>query len=298
MTPLVVPLHATVALAHAELQVLAEDQGVDLLHIKGPALDPSLLRPWPDDGTGSPRASIDADVLVRPSHVGRLLSTLETNGWRCLYDFADGSAFEHAATWARDDLSSVDVHRYFPGIERDAERAFDALWSDRSHQMIAGVDCTVPSLPAQRLIVLIHAARGRGPRSAADRERAWFALERHDREEIDALADELGARVALRAGTGRLESVRGERTYPLWRHLTTSDGSLLGLWWARVRSAPDARTAVRVGVRMLVPNAHRMETQLGRPPTRRELASAYRRRMVFGVSTLRRWASSRVGVQR
>lgn len=288
------PVDAAVAFAHAEVQAIAEDFGVDLLHIKGPALTESLRRPWPDDVTGTYRRSNDADVLVRPSHVRRFTAALNASGWRCLYDFADGSAFEHAATWARDDLSSVDVHRYFPGIEADPATAFDILWAAKESWQIAGIHCPVPDLTAQRLILLIHAARGRSRRDQADRERAWFSLDDDGRSDVDDLADRLGARVALRAGTGRLETVRGERTYPLWRYLTSGETSLPALWVARVRSAPTLRASARIGVRMLIPNRQRMTTQLGRAPSGREVVDAYRARFGLGVASLQRWARARL----
>jgi len=282
------PFSVLVEFTHADVQAIAADHGVDLLHIKGHALDPTLRRPWPDASTGELRTSIDADVLVRPSHVNRFAAALNAQGWRRLFDFADGSAFEHAATWGLDGLASLDVHRYFPGIEIDPEQAFDILWSARESIQIAGITCPVPSLTAQRLIVVIHAARGRSRRDAADRGRAWESLSDSEREEIDQLAERLGARVALYAGTGRLASVRGERTYPLWRHLTEGGGSRLDLWWSRVVSAPDTRSAIRIGARMILPNTRRMETHLGRPPTGREIARAYAARVALGVRTIRR----------
>lgn len=199
------PFGVLVDFTHADVQAIAADHGVDLLHIKGHALDPTLRRPWPDASTGEIRTSIDADVLVRPSHVSRFAAALVAHGWRRLFDFADGSAFEHAATWSLDRLASLDVHRYFPGIEIDPEQAFDILWSARGSIQIAGITCPVPDLSAQRLIVVIHAARGRSSRDDADRGRAWDSLSDSEREEIDQLAERLGARVALCAGTGRLE---------------------------------------------------------------------------------------------
>ena len=50
-----------VQLGHAALQVVVDGADVDVLHIKGPALDRSL--------TPGPRYSTDADLLVRHSKV-------------------------------------------------------------------------------------------------------------------------------------------------------------------------------------------------------------------------------------
>ncbi|MFN2347667.1 MAG: nucleotidyltransferase family protein, partial [Dermatophilaceae bacterium] len=180
-----------VEFAHAVAQVIAEDHAVDLLHIKGPALDASLRRVSAPGGVTSMRQSVDADVLVRPSHVTRLSQALLDHGWRRYFDFADGSAFGHAATWGNDRVGFLDVHRYFPGIELVAEGAFQLLWEQRSTHSIAGIVCDVPSVTAQRLIMIIHAARGRGLRSATDIDAAWRDTAEADREDIEELASEL-----------------------------------------------------------------------------------------------------------
>lgn len=87
-----IPLGARVRLAHGIVQQLADQCGAQILHIKGPALHPTLREP-----TDGVRASTDADILVRPAHVGRLVRTLTAHGWETVTDFTTGSAFEHAA---------------------------------------------------------------------------------------------------------------------------------------------------------------------------------------------------------
>lgn len=129
---------APVALAHAAVQVLAEDCGADVLHIKGPAVDDSLLdsRPAQDaeaDGESTEvvrRSSIDADVLVRPGHVQRLLEAMQSSGrWTSVSRFEDSSPFEHDATLEHPFLGHTDVHRWFPGIGCEPETAFGQLTS-------------------------------------------------------------------------------------------------------------------------------------------------------------------------
>ena len=149
------PLIAGVPLAAATVQVIADDAGVDLLHIKGASVDPVLLQQVEvaDPETGLtlwrpvPRNSVDADVLVRPSHVRRLFAALRAHRWEMVYRFEDGSAFEHAATWIRPGLCHADIHRSFPGIGLNAEQAFEALWNDRHTMMLAGQECRVPACP-------------------------------------------------------------------------------------------------------------------------------------------------------
>ena len=73
------------------------------------------------------RQSSDVDVLVRPTHLFRLVAALESVGWEQRTDFATGSVFAHAANWWHDDWGWVDVHVSWPGVTVDAERAFDVL---------------------------------------------------------------------------------------------------------------------------------------------------------------------------
>ncbi|MFC7489210.1 MULTISPECIES: nucleotidyltransferase family protein [unclassified Knoellia] len=260
------PWSVGIRFSHAALQALAEDHGVDLLHIKGPAVDESL--------GGGTRRSIDADVLVRPAHVDTLLAAMHEHGWSTRYLFEDGSAFEHAATLGHPFLAPVDVHRSFPGIGGDAAAAFERLWADRHDTDIAGMPCPVPSVAAQRLILIVHATRG-GRLDHPDIERSWTSATSAEREAVIRLADDLGAGVALAAGTGRLDEFVGQRGHELWRVLSTGEQSRARIWAARVRAAPTRRAALRVAVRLVVPNRHRMEARLGRRPTAREVATAY-----------------------
>ena len=86
-----IPIGIRAHLAHAALQVLAQDAGVDILHIKGPAVHPSIGRALTH--------STDADVLVRPEQVKLYVKALLDHGWRHNTSFETGSAFEHAATF-------------------------------------------------------------------------------------------------------------------------------------------------------------------------------------------------------
>lgn len=277
------PWSVGIRFSHAALQVLAEDHGIDLLHIKGPAVDGVL--------GGATRQSIDADVLVRPAHVERLIAAMHEHGWTTQYRFEDGSAFEHASTLVHPFLAPVDVHRRFPGIDGDPSVAFDRLWADRGSTDLAGMPCAVPSVPAQRLVLIVHAARG-GRLNHPDIRRSWTDTSDDERAETVGLADALGAGVALAAGTGRLGEFVGRPGYELWRVLSTGERSRAKIWVARVRAAPTRRAAVRTAVRLVVPNRHRMETSLGRRPTTGEVATAYIRSARRGARELTRFLRS------
>ncbi|KRE44164.1 2-nitropropane dioxygenase [Knoellia sp. Soil729] len=260
------PWSVGIRFSHAVLQTLADDHGVDLLHIKGPAVDDSL--------GGGTRHSIDADVLVRPTHVEQLIAAMHDHGWQTQYLFEDGSAFEHASTLVHPFLAPVDVHRRFPGVDGDAATAFERLWVERHDMDLAGVACAVPSVAAQRLILILHATRA-GALNHPDIQQSWREATEEERQSVTALAGEIGAGVALAAGTGRLHEHVGEPGYDLWRVLSSGETSRGRLWLARVGAAGTRRGALRTGLRLVVPNRHRMTTILGRPPSRRELALAY-----------------------
>lgn len=304
------PLGVGVQFAHAALQVLADDHGIDLLHIKGPAVDAALLDvrevgdPTLGESAGGdtlsvpvPRRSVDADVLVRPSHVDRLTEVMHRHQWTTLFRFEDGSAFEHATTMSHPFLAMVDIHRRFPGIGGDAELAFERLWSERQTAVIAGQPCAVPSLTAQRLVLILHATRA-GALGHGDIRRSWTDATDGEREAVQALAEEVGAELALAAGTGRLHEYAGRPDYELWLALSTREHAKPRVWLARVRAAPTKRAAARTAVRLLVPNPHRMEVGLGRRPTARELARAYVDRGLWGARELVAMVRDRRGRQR
>ena len=276
------PLLAGVPLAAATLQVIAEDAGVDILHIKGAAVDETLLGRVdvtdPDTGEVTsvvvPRNSLDADILVRPSHVKRMFAAMSAHRWSMVYRFEDGSAFEHASTWIRPGVCHADIHRTFPGIGLSPEDAFDALWSDRHTVALAGQPCQVPSLTAQRLILILHAVRG-GDLTSPDIARAWGGASDVERSEVDALARRLRAEVALAAATGRLEQHRSARDYLLWKTLSTRDTSRTTLWLARVKAQPGPLKAIRVAFHLIAPKEGRLQRDLGHKPGPADVARAW-----------------------
>ncbi len=280
-----------VQLGHAALQWLAERAGIQVLHLKGPALDATLTR--------GPRLSTDADIWVRPSRIRDFVAALDTYEWSRVTDFGDGSPFEHASTWLHPAWGYVDVHRRFPGM-RDGEETFDRLWADHTLTDIAGRACPVPSLTAQRLILMLHAARGDSPRAAGDMDLAWAEADPEMRHEIRELVADLGAEVGFAAAMGHLDAVRDRPEWALWAAFTRH-GSRLGEWRGRFVAARGCRAKAGVLVRSLRVNRAHLEMDRGRPLSRGELVGAYvaRLRRAAGelASTVRDRAITRRGEQ-
>lgn len=268
-----VPLSVRLRFGHAAVQYLATEVGVDLLHIKGAAVDPSL-RP---SQSGS-----DIDVMVRPNQVDRFDRALSEHGWTLYSTFAYGSPFGHAQTYLHDAWGYLDIHRFFPGIRVSPPRAFERLWTDRRTSDIAGVGCPVPSVPAQALLLILNVARS-GTSDHPDVVTGWRDASEERRIEIGALVAELDAPVAFAAAVGGLDRYRGERDYRLWK-VISQGGSRSEEWWARVRAAPTTREAVGVIARAPLVNVDHLAYRLGRRPTAAEVVGEFFRRAGRGVA--------------
>ena len=278
-----IPIGARVHLAHAVVQHLAEGAGVDLLHIKGPALLPGL-RP-------ASRRSSDVDVLVRPSHLHRLVSALESAGWSKRTDFATGSVFAHAANWWHDDWGWVDVHLHWPGVRLDPEAAYDVWSTGALMHPIAHVPCPVPDRRAQLLVLVLHAARST---DRADVDHAWARAEDEERAAARELARTLDAEVALAAALGDLEEFRHDPSYALWKHLSEGGQSRVAEWRARFLATPGARDRARLLASSFRVNRDHLGMELGRTPTRRDLRERQLRRVRRAAEELR----ARLGARR
>lgn len=272
--------------AHAAVQWAADQHGIDVLHIKGPAVDASLLEQelvgsFEDPGEGAPRVpvartSVDADVLVRPSQVRRLLRVLRQSGWQVLTGFRDGSEYAHAATLFHPSFGSLDVHRRFPGFGAKPEDVFERLWVERREVELAGKLCPVPSITAQRLVLISHAVRSRTPPTHADLRRTWFEAEPSVRLLVDELAQEIGAEVVLGAARGRLAGLRDRRDFRLWSYVAAGTApSPAAIWLARVKAEPTFFARVRMAIHVARPKPRRIWANEGRAPTRREILEAY-----------------------
>jgi len=266
--PETVPISVRVHLCHAVVETLARDAGIDLLHIKGPALLPGLRPPG--------RLSTDADVLVRPGQVDRLEAVLAEHGWKRWSGYDSGSAFHHAANWFHEHWGYVDVHASWPGPTVPAEQVYDEFAAGGLVQEIAHVPCHVPNRTAQILILVLHA--GRTSHAAPDVHSAWHQASEQDRELVREMAERLRAGTGLAAGLGDIDLVEDDPAADLWRYYVYG-GSRLDEWRARLRAAPTRREAAGVLLSAIRVNRDHLAMELGRPPTRREIARRQVRRV-------------------
>lgn len=273
-----------IKLGHAALQSLADDAGVQLIHIKGYAtldgLYPSL------------RTSTDADILVRPSHMSRFLETVEEHGWVKVTSFFTGSAFHHAASYRHPWWGAVDIHRLFPGLQANPETAFDALWAQRQTSQIAHFPCTVLSYIDQVLIILLHSVRD-GSRGIRDSDHLRRILSEQDFDRIAERARELRAEVGLAAWNGTLEDYQGHPDYLLWKYMTEG-GSRMDEWRARLAAARTLREKATTAGQALLVNTDHLSMKLGRSPTRAEVTKEWFSRVGLGSREFLRGAIRRI----
>lgn len=147
-----VPVRLRAHLAHAPLQAIAEECGSGVRNIKGPSLHPSICP------SGRSRVQAD-DVLARAAHLKLHLDGLRRSGWQEVTRLTSGGLVEHSTNWNHGELGHADVHVRFPCMGIEPESPFDPLSDGRGSNDIAHRSCTVPSLKAQRLSLLLHAGR-------------------------------------------------------------------------------------------------------------------------------------------
>lgn len=271
-----VPHLARLHLGRAAVQTLADHVGVQVLHIKGDTVDPSI-RPKSAPGT-------DIDIMVHPQQLTVFDAALRASGWRVYSTFTAGSPFGHAQTYLHPTWGYLDLHRCFPGIGLAAEPAFDRLWSMHRVIDVSGVHCAVPSLPAQAVIMILNAARAHRP---AELDVAWGRASPEFRLEIENEVAALRAELVFDAAFGRLDAHRRARDYRLWKAITEGGGRIEE-WWGRVLAAPTPTARIGLVLRAPLVNRAHLEHQLGRPPTRSDVIYEFIHRPVRGIRELLR----------
>lgn len=287
----VVPERTRLRLAHACLQHLAGADGATarVLHLKGESLHPLL-------SAGRP-ASTDCDLLVHPDDLAAFERALVAHGWERRTTFEQGSVFGHAAAYFHPVWGTIDLHRSFPGLDRDPRATFGALWADRVLVDLGGHACATPDLRAQRLVLLVHAARDAMGRREHDTQVAWTDAHEAERDAVDALAERLGAQVPLALVTSRPERAAGLPGEHVWAAVH-ADANPTEVWRARLRDARGVGV-LRVLLEATRVNRDHLELRLGHAPSRAELRAEWWDRLRRGLPRLvrrRRRGSDRTDV--
>ena len=282
-----VPLEVRIGFAHASVQWIADRCGADLLHVKGAALDPTLV---------PGRGFSDADVLLRPAHVTRVLAELRRHGWELINSFAYGSSFQHSATLRHRDFGLLDLHRLYPGAGPTPEAAFTTLWAERHMTTLGGRSCAVPTRGAQAALLLLHAARGGADHKAArDIDHLWVRATDDERQQVLDWVDRLDAGLGFSVILGELDDHRDDPAYDLWR-VAARGGTRMEEWRARVRAAQGLRAKALVAGRSLLVNVEHLTLVRGRPLSRREVVVEFFDRPIRGArEQLARMRSRRQG---
>jgi hypothetical protein len=266
---------------------MADESGMEVLHIKGIAVDPALR--------SNRQSGTDADLLVRPRHVEPLIETMTARGWQRVTTFETGSPFGHAATFQHPFWGHADLHRSFPGITADPDDAFDLLWESRGTFELAGVPCPVPDAVGQSVILLLNAARGAGLNGRRlDVEAVWGNATSERRGEVADLVGVLGAEVAFAAAAGGLERFRGAPDYDLWR-IARDGGTRLEEWVARIKAARTWRERLHVALRAPLVNTDHLAVRLGHAPSRSETLKEFVARPLRGLAEEARVLRARHG---
>ncbi|MCH6469398.1 nucleotidyltransferase family protein [Sinomonas terrae] len=268
-TPLVdLPLSDRIQLAHALVEWLSAEAGIDLLHIKGYAADRRLY------AVG--RASSDVDVLVRPAHAGRLAEILVAHGWEVTTTFRSGSVFHHAMTLWSEHWGHVDIHRSFPGVGLAPEDFFERLWTRRGESPIAAWPCRVPAFEDQALLIVLHAARD-PHRGSADVETVREAVGPRRWAELESAARACEAGVSWAAATGRLDDWQGHPERAVWE-VVSRGGSRVELFRARWRASRGQAERWELLRSLLLINGDHLRMKLLREPRPADYARELRSR--------------------
>lgn len=148
------PMRQGVNLATALCQAVADEVGVPVLFLKGPAASLQGLRP-------AGHVSGDVDVMCRPADQGAMAAGLRSRGWRLRPVSTAAREFTtHSITFIHDQWPcDIDLHTTFPGMLAEPTTNFDALWKHREEHVLAGTAVQTPDRSGQFLILLLHGLR-------------------------------------------------------------------------------------------------------------------------------------------
>ncbi|HEY7717182.1 MAG TPA: nucleotidyltransferase family protein [Pedococcus sp.] len=290
-----------VALAHALLAHLAQEEGVRVLFVKGPTAVAMGARPA--------RPSSDVDVLCEPGGAERVGAALERRGWRrrvpaSFTDTLRHAAplmFEHSVHYIHDEWPcDLDIHFTFPGFLAPEDVVFDALWERRTTTPVAHRDVPCADLLGQAAIVGLHALRDPGV-GHSDADLAFLtgalrSLGADEREELARLAAATGSDRSLRplldaVGAPTVDGPwSASADLARWQARAAHGQVPSTLWVIELRRAPWARKPLVLWRAVFLPKEVILAGHVGAEPGRVEMARLRLARLRRGLQSLRRAA--------
>ncbi|QLD12243.1 nucleotidyltransferase family protein [Microbacterium oleivorans] len=261
-------MHSGVELGHAWIQHLADELGIRVLFLKGPALAHQGLR--------DRRVSSDVDVLVEPARFDQLCDEILARGWRERPAALIGKLTSiHSRTLLHDRWPcDIDAHRHYPGMLADPSIAFDALWAQHDRLTLGHRSCAVPNRVASIIVLALHSLRGteRQARHAAELEHLRrVPLTSSERDLLAELARRTGTTVTLfevltEMGVPVVADPLEQRSAPArrWRERVRSGSYGSYFWFAALR---DARGLDRLRIAGEAVWPSRRDLLLSRPET-------------------------------
>lgn len=215
-----VSMRESVLLTSALIQWVADQAGIRILHVKGPAAENVL---------DFPRTWSDVDVWVDPARMSDFMAHLEKVGF-IAGPKTPNSGWSHSVDMMPGPLwgARADVHRRFPGVTIGDQAAFERLWADRGTLSLGGYPCTTPDRVAHALLIGLHAARSpQGSAKWVEASSAWDVLDGEGQFHLKALAGELGAQSALGVRWDAFASHSSDQDREYWAACANRDANAL-----------------------------------------------------------------------
>ena len=233
-----VSMRESVLVTSALIQWVADQAGIRILHVKGPAAEIVL---------DFPRTWSDVDVWVDPARMSDFMAHLEKVGF-IAGPKTPNSGWSHSVDMMPGPLwgARADVHRRFPGITVGDQAAFERLWADRGTLSLGGYPCTTPDRVGHALLIGLHAARSpEGSTKWVEATSAWDALETEERPFLKRLAADLKAESALGVRWDEFSSHSSDRDREYWTAVAARDAN--AVWWYRfLQARHDPRGLARI----------------------------------------------------
>ncbi|MDO5728665.1 MAG: nucleotidyltransferase family protein [Actinomycetaceae bacterium] len=237
----VLPRYAYSVLAHLEVQKLADEIGVRLLHFKGRIgqID------FPDRG-GS---ASDADILVEPDRVRDLAEHMVSRGWTLSDSNLDGLSGHGQALRHPLRAVEVDLHHYAQGMRATWADGFEKLWDYRRTTRTSSPHYCAPSHLDHAIILLADSVSDAVSTAGTRAHRRQAVMKdalRFGKRKLAARAEALGLLTLINDGSlaplSRKEQFR--QRLVMGRHSSSLRG--LSVWTLRIIDEPSLRGKVRV----------------------------------------------------